>query len=48
LFLAGMLLMAWNVWMTVRHEKPRPVPVPAPAPERAPLPAGAAVSGAHS
>jgi len=56
LFLAGMLLMAWNVWMTVRHEKPRPVPVPAPAPEPAaplitapaPLPAGAAVSGAQS
>jgi cytochrome c oxidase cbb3-type subunit 1 len=56
LFLAGMLLMAWNVWMTVRHEKPRPVPVPAPAPEPAaplitapaPLLAGAAVSGAQS
>jgi len=53
LFLAGMLVMAWNVWMTVRHEKPRPVPVPAPAPEpaaagaAAPLPAGAAASGAQ-
>ncbi|MBV8146299.1 MAG: cytochrome-c oxidase, cbb3-type subunit I [Gammaproteobacteria bacterium] len=55
LFFAGMLLMAWNVWMTVRHEKPRSVPVPAPAPERegtpplsgpAPVPAGAAASGA--
>ncbi len=52
LFFSGMLLMAWNVWMTVRHEKPRPVPVPAPAPERepavptgaAPVPAGAAAS----
>ena len=56
LFFAGMLLMAWNVWMTVRREQPRPVPVPAPAPERgpspisgpAPLPAGAATSGAQS
>jgi cytochrome c oxidase cbb3-type subunit 1 len=55
LFLAGMLLMAWNVWMTVRHETPRPVPVPAPAPEQAPplatepapLPANAAASGAQ-
>jgi len=56
LFFAGMLLMAWNVWMTVRHEKPQPVPVPAPAPERpsapaagpVPVPAGAAASGAQS
>ena len=55
LFLAGMLVMAWNVWMTVRHETPRPVPVPAPAPEpaaapvgaAAPVPAGAAASGAQ-
>jgi len=53
LFLAGMLVMAWNVWMTVRHEKPRPVPVPVPAAEpgaagaAAPLPAGAAASGAQ-
>jgi cytochrome c oxidase cbb3-type subunit I len=56
LFFTGMLLMAWNVWMTVRHEKPRPVPVPVPAHESpapvtagpAPLPAGAAASGAQS
>jgi cytochrome c oxidase cbb3-type subunit 1 len=54
LFFAGMLLMAWNVWMTVRRETPRPVPVPAPAPERAPpaasgaIPAGAVTSGAQS
>jgi len=48
LFFAGMWVMAYNVWMTVRHEKPRPVPVPAPAPESAPpLPAGAAASGAR-
>ena len=31
LFLAGMLVMAWNVWKTVRGEKPVPVPVRAPA-----------------
>src|SRR5262245_23015252 len=27
LFFAGMLIMAWNVWKTVRGEKPVPVPV---------------------
>jgi cytochrome c oxidase cbb3-type subunit 1 len=31
LFLGGMALMAWNVWMTVRTERPVAVPVPAPA-----------------
>jgi len=35
LFLSGMFLMAYNVWMTIRNEKPVPVPV------RAALPAGA-------
>jgi cytochrome c oxidase cbb3-type subunit 1 len=51
LFFAGMWIMAYNVWMTVRNEKPRPVPVPAPAPEPAPVPqaaAAAAASGARS
>ncbi len=54
LFFAGMLVMAWNVWMTVRHEKPRPVPVPLPAPEPpqlvpgpTPLPVAVATSGAQ-
>jgi cytochrome c oxidase cbb3-type subunit I len=50
LFFAGMLIMAYNVWMTVRGEKPVPVPVPAPPPSEAiagraapaaPAPAGA-------
>jgi cytochrome c oxidase cbb3-type subunit 1 len=36
LFFIGMWIMAYNVWMTIRSEKPLPVPV------RAPLPAGAA------
>jgi cytochrome c oxidase cbb3-type subunit 1 len=31
LFLGGMGLMAWNVWMTVRTERPVAVPVPVPA-----------------
>jgi len=56
LFFAGMWVMAYNVWMTVRGEKPRPVPVPAPAAEHAPagsalapapVAAGAAASGAQ-
>jgi cytochrome c oxidase cbb3-type subunit I len=54
LFFAGMLVMAWNVWMTVRDEKPRPVPVPLPAPEPpqltpgpAPLPVAVATGGAQ-
>ena len=46
LFFAGMWIMAYNVWMTVRHEKPRPVPVPAPAPEHAPVPQVAALAAA--
>ena len=29
LYLVGMLIMAWNVIMTVRGGKPAPVPVPA-------------------
>jgi cytochrome c oxidase cbb3-type subunit 1 len=36
LFLAGMLVMAWNVWKTVRGEKPVPVPVRAPITTGAP------------
>jgi cytochrome c oxidase cbb3-type subunit 1 len=50
LFFIGMWIMAYNVWMTVRHEKPRPVPVPEPAaaaPPAVALPAGAAASGAQ-
>jgi cytochrome c oxidase cbb3-type subunit 1 len=31
LFFAGMLIMAWNTWMTVRGEKPSAVPVREPA-----------------
>jgi cbb3-type cytochrome oxidase subunit 1 len=27
MFFAGMLIMAYNVWMTVRRERPAPVPV---------------------
>jgi cytochrome c oxidase cbb3-type subunit I len=38
LFFAGMWIMAYNVWMTIRGQKPVPVPVPLPAPE--PPPAG--------
>ena len=30
LFLSGMVVMAWNVWMTIREEKPAPVRVPEP------------------
>jgi len=50
LFFGGMLIMAYNVWMTIRNEKPQPVPVPVPAPEPDALPAGAlaAARGAHS
>jgi cytochrome c oxidase cbb3-type subunit 1 len=35
LFLAGMFVMAWNTWMTVRSERPTPVAVPAPHPSGA-------------
>ena len=35
LFLAGMFVMAWNTWMTVRSERPVPVPVRAPHPSGA-------------
>jgi cytochrome c oxidase cbb3-type subunit 1 len=35
LFLAGMFVMAWNTWMTVRSERPVPVPVQAPHPSGA-------------
>jgi cytochrome c oxidase cbb3-type subunit I len=45
LFFAGMLIMAYNVWMTIRSEKPVAVPVPAPAPEPAPSPAAAVPAG---
>ncbi|MEM9385570.1 MAG: cytochrome-c oxidase, cbb3-type subunit I [Pseudomonadota bacterium] len=31
LFFGGMLIMVWNVWMTIREEKPAPVMVQAPA-----------------
>ena len=44
LFFIGMWIMAYNVWMTVRHEKPHAVPVPAPEPDSGPLPAGAAAA----
>ncbi len=46
LFFSGMWIMAYNVWMTIRGEKPLPVPVPAPAEE--PLPAAAVPAGARS
>jgi len=49
LFFGGMWIMAWNVWMTIRGEKPQPVPVPAPTPDEPPLPASAvAATGARS
>jgi cytochrome c oxidase cbb3-type subunit 1 len=49
LFFIGMWLMAYNVWMTIRHEKPRPVPVPLPVGEHTPAPAAAAAaSGAQA
>jgi cytochrome c oxidase cbb3-type subunit I len=44
LFFIGMWIMAYNVWMTIRREKPVPVPVPLPAAEPAPLPAAAAAA----
>ena len=47
LFFGGMWIMAYNVWMTVRGEKPLPVQVPAPPPEMALAPAAAAISGAR-
>jgi cytochrome c oxidase cbb3-type subunit 1 len=31
LFFIGMWIMAYNVWMTIRAERPVPVPVPLPA-----------------
>jgi cytochrome c oxidase cbb3-type subunit I len=47
LFFSGMWIMAYNVWMTIRGERPQPVPVPVPAEE--PLPASAvAATGARS
>jgi len=49
LFFSGMLIMAYNVWMTIRGETPQPVLVPAPAPDEEPLPASAvAATGARS
>ena len=36
LFFSGMLIMAFNVWMTIRREKPQPVAV-LPAHETAPV-----------
>jgi cytochrome c oxidase cbb3-type subunit 1 len=30
-FFSGMLIMAYNVWMTVRQVKPRPIPLVQPA-----------------
>ncbi len=47
LFFAGMWIMAWNVWMTIRGESPQPVPVPVPAGEALPASAAAA-TGAGS
>jgi cytochrome c oxidase cbb3-type subunit I len=48
LFFAGMWIMAYNTWMTIRGEKPLPVRVPVPAAEPAPAPAAAvAASGAQ-
>lgn len=47
LFFSGMWIMAYNVWMTIRGEKPVPVPVPAPAEEWPPA-AAVAVTGARS
>jgi len=48
LFFIGMWIMAYNVWMTIRHETPVPVQVPAPAAADAlPLPTAAAASGAR-
>jgi cytochrome c oxidase cbb3-type subunit I len=44
LFFIGMWIMAYNVWMTIRREKPVPVPVPAPAEEPAPLAAPVAAA----
>ena len=43
LFFAGMWIMAYNVWMTIRGEKPVPVVVPLPTPDHAP-PATAAAA----
>jgi cytochrome c oxidase cbb3-type subunit I len=52
LFFAGMWIMAYNVWMTIRGRKPLPVTVPAPAPEHEPVPAvlapASATTGAHA
>ena len=48
LFFIGMWIMAYNVWMTIRGEKPVPVPVPAPLPEPVPAAAAAAAVGAAS
>jgi cytochrome c oxidase cbb3-type subunit 1 len=31
LYLGGMVLMAWNVWMTVRGGQPKAAPIPTPA-----------------
>ena len=31
IFFSGMLIMAWNVWMTIRDVKPKPVPLVQPA-----------------
>ena len=31
LFLAGMVVMAWNLWKTVRGAQPAEAPIPAPA-----------------
>jgi cytochrome c oxidase cbb3-type subunit 1 len=47
LFFSGMWIMAYNVWMTIRGEKPVPVPVPPPAPEPPPA-AAVAATGAPS
>jgi len=44
LFLLGMCMMAYNVWMTIRRKQPLPVPVPVPTLSSAPLPAATAVA----
>jgi len=44
LFFAGMWIMAYNVWMTIRGETPQAVRVPAPPPEMAYTPAAIAAA----
>jgi cytochrome c oxidase cbb3-type subunit 1 len=48
LFFAGMWIMAYNVWMTIRHETPMPVRVPVPGSAAVPAATGLAPSGAQA